>query len=371
MYKKKLKLEHNNISISDFKIQYSNTINSQDFCLNLHNILKKYKDFIDNIDISLWDFYKKKTNDFELIEKKKNLTCINPISRAYFKLYEIIKEYNLIKEKKPIKIVGLAEGPGGFIQCMYDLRNRKDDKYVCMSLFSENNTIPGWNKNFNFKKKNIDIFYGYDNTGNLYNYKNILSLKNKINNVDIVTCDGGFNYSINYNKQEQLSYRLILSQVISSLNILKIKGTMIIKIFDIFTQFTLKIIYFLTTLFNSVTITKPYTSRMGNSEKYLVCQDFKGIDSKVMIQLIDIIRQWDILQKKNLFITDIFTMDVPSEFQELIYSYNYIIVYNQIKNILKTLIYLKIKFNNNYIYDRQKYYALEWCKKFNIKNTNI
>ena len=63
---------------------------------------------------------------------------------------------------------------------------------------------------------NIKILYGEDNAGNIYKLPNILHFRNQVgsNNCELVTADGGFDFSIDFNKQEQLSYQLILRNCI-------------------------------------------------------------------------------------------------------------------------------------------------------------
>ena len=56
-------------------------------------------------------------------------------------------------------------------------RNCKNDK-IGITLKSVNRDIPGWVKSSKFiKKHNINITYGIDGTGNLYNINNIKYLK--------------------------------------------------------------------------------------------------------------------------------------------------------------------------------------------------
>ena len=367
MRKKTLCLHHNKIDNLSLLIKADKEINKQNFCIDIYEILKKYKNFIDHINLNTWDFFKKKTNDYEYIEKKNKIVLNTPISRAWFKLHEIIIDYNLLTDKNDLLIVGLAEGPGGFMQCINDFRKTNNDKFVCMSLISTKESIPDWNKYYNFKKNNIHIFNGHDNTGNIYLLENILSLKKYLKRkVDFVTCDGGFNYSVNYNYQEQLSYRLIMCQIICSLNILKINGNMIIKIFDIFTSFTVKILYFLTTLFEEVNIVKPYTSRMANSEKYIICKNLINIKESDLEDLNKIVKEWENYEKNKMYIYDIFDFETPDEFNDLIYSYNINISYNQVKTILKTLMYMNTTIDSKYLNNRLTYYAIEWCKKYKI-----
>ena len=47
------------------------------------------------------------------------------------------------------------------------------------------------------------------------------------------------------------------------------------------------------TLYEKVNIFKPYTSRTANSEKYIVCRGFKGIDPFYMFELNNILDIWN------------------------------------------------------------------------------
>lgn len=362
--------------------EYKNKI----FQPNLHKILEKYKNEIDNIsNYKLWDFFKKLTNPFELIhyyDKFKNtntgIANYNPISRSYFKMWEMIKDFNLIDfSKEKINILGIAEGPGGFIDCIYSMRKKyslkRHDNCICMSLKSYKNNIPGWknsNKLFS-ENKSIRIYYGKDNTGDLYKKKNIIGLKELHNKckADIVTADGGFDFSIDYNKQEILAQRLIMCEIVSAFSCLAINGNFVIKIFDIFNHLTIKIIYFLTLFFENIYIVKPFTSRPANSEKYLVCKHFKGISDYYLNELLNLVDDWEILNNQHKLISDIFNFEVPLEFIHSLKLYNYHIVSNQIQTILKTLVFIKLNLNNediNKIKHKQAIQASLWCKKYDI-----
>jgi 23S rRNA U2552 (ribose-2'-O)-methylase RlmE/FtsJ len=373
--KNNLVLNHNPIEHKSFKIEISKTINTHDFCIELYTILNIYKNLINNIPNKSWDTVKKKTNQFELINTKTSLINYVPISRAYYKMWELLKDNNLVNNKKSLSIVGLAEGPGGFTECIYNYRSkyfsRFTDRYICMSLFPSNGSIPSW-KDKLLNKSNIEIYYGKDSTGNLYNISNILSLKIKCNqNVDFVTCDGGFNFADDYDHQEQMSYQLILCQIIASINILNKGGSLVIKIFDIFTVFTVKIIYFLTTLFQKTVITKPHTSRPANSEKYIVCTDFIGLNPEIITKLNIVIKDWVLLTQQKKYVTDIFEFDLPEDFKNLIHKYNYSIVYNQVKNIISTLLMIDLK-TTNFLKKSQIDSCKKWCSHYDISyNHNI
>ena len=285
--KRSLALSINPMEEPELQLFYSKKPNECFFCHSLYNTISKYKGFIDKIDNSKkWDYAKKISNQFELINQVgyRSLSHIIPISRSYFKLLEIITDFNIIDNNNhSLTYVAMAEGPGGFVECFIRYRKQhflgRNDKIFCMTLKSESSDIPNWTKAGNlFKNNNVKICYGQDGTGNLYNPENIKNFSNNIKTkADIVTADGGFDYSIDFNKQEQLSSKLIFSEIICALAINKIGGHFIIKIFDIYTIITIKLLYLLNIYYDSIIITKPFTSRPANSEKYIVCKGFRRI----------------------------------------------------------------------------------------------
>ena len=52
--------------------------------------------------------------------------------------------------------------------------------------------------------------------------------------MDIITGDGGFDFSQDYNNQEKSAFRLILTQVAYAITMQKHSGHFILKIFDMF-----------------------------------------------------------------------------------------------------------------------------------------
>ena len=84
--------------------------------------LMETKTEIDNCPMKLWEKSKKQHNEYEYIytssKKDLNVCSIVPVSRSYFKLYEMIIDFHLLKSN--IFCACLAEGPGGFIHCLND-----------------------------------------------------------------------------------------------------------------------------------------------------------------------------------------------------------------------------------------------------------
>lgn len=367
-----IKIKDQHPDLDKLNFIYSKKVLRPFCCKSMKLLLNKYKSFINQYDN--WDQIKKISNNFELINQNGNMsiTKINPLSRSFYKFIEIITDFELIpKDKDSINYSALAEGPGGFIEAFLHLRKKeffwKNDYIQCMTLSSYSNDIPNW---FKAKKtlnsSNINYCYGSDGTGDLYNVDNIIFFREKMggNNSDLVSADGGFDYSKDFSKQEELSYRLIFSELTCAYGVNKKGGHFVIKIFDVFMLPTIQIIYLLANFYEEVIIVKPNTSRPANSEKYLVCKKFKGFNQCIYDNLLDCLKNWKL---DTLF--KITNLNVPRDFINYLSYYNLHIINNQIRNILKTIMFIKARIDCEelkYIKNIQILYATQWCIKYKI-----
>ena len=175
----------------NFKLFFTNGSIPPFFCKDLCDLVCYYKGFIDKVDnFKKWDYAKKTSNPFELINHGGNrgISELNPISRSYFKLLELINDFNLVSDKPKFNYAALAEGPGGFVECFIRYRKSKglgnNDIVQCMTLRSNSNEIPNWNKAYDlFRQHKVSITYGEDGTGNLYNPNNIVKFKNDMGGI--------------------------------------------------------------------------------------------------------------------------------------------------------------------------------------------
>lgn len=90
--------------------------------------------------------------------------------------------------------------------------------------------------------------------------------------VHFVMADGGFSVEGQENLQEILSKQLYLCQFLVALKILRNDGHFVCKLFDLFTSFSVGLIYLMHLAFNKICICKPVTSRPANSERYIICK---------------------------------------------------------------------------------------------------
>ena len=295
----------NNFNVNDIVINKINTKNITIFPVYRDDIKNK-KEEIDKLeDSEIWDKMKKIGNPYELIyttynKKRKNDSISNymPISRSYFKLWEIFFNFNLFEKNKNkfYYFLHLAEGPGGFMEATYNYMNylnKNDNYYYGITLKPNNEQVPDWNKIKKIFKdtKKININYG-----NLYKIDDVRKyLKNFTKKkADLVTADGGFDYSKDFNGQEDNSGQIIYSEIAIALNILEKNGCFIVKIFDMFSLNTIQLIKILSINFEKVFIYKPETSRPANSEKYIVCINYLDLlDNSDKENLLLLIEKWD------------------------------------------------------------------------------
>ena len=354
-----------------------------------YDIVSKEKEKIDLLENSEnWDKMKKIGNPYELIyttynKKRKNDSISNyiPISRSYFKMWEIFYNFDIFKYfnmNDHLIFSHLAEGPGGFMEATYNykylLTNKynENDIFYGITLKPSNEFIPDWSKlkKFFANKNNIKIEYG-----NLYfieDVKNYLSKFSEKKTV-FVTADGGFDYSSNFNGQEINSCQIIYSECIIALNILEKQGSFVCKVFDLFSFTMVQILYIISCSFEKVYIYKPETSRPANSEKYLVCMYYKdNLNDGYKKKLIDIIEIWyNISLKMKEDESIIFkNIKIDNSFIQRLSEYNEKYMDTQMFYLNNT-----IKLSESKI-DKEKYYeiiqkqvnnAIDWCEKYNIE----
>lgn len=360
-----INIKGNDVPIADYKLNVS---------LSLNSYLTTVKQQInDNCDT--WDHIKKYTNPYEFIHtiipnSKNSVSKLKPLSRSFYKMIEISNILHLLDDYKDINIntFHLAEGPGGFIEAMAFMRKNENDKYNGMTLVNNDPNVPGWNKSSFFLEtnKNVNIECGPSGTGDLFDVDNLKHcLKTYNNSMHIITADGGFDFSIDFNKQEILATNLLFAQVSFAIAMQKTNGHFVLKIFDIFTKTTSDIIYLLSTMYKHVFIVKPSTSRMANSEKYIVCKYFKGTNPTLINKIIS---QFHKL-KEHEYIASILDDNLDLYYLNKLEEYNAIFGQQQIENISSTINLMSYKNRNDKLelYKKNNIYkCIRWCEKYNV-----
>jgi 23S rRNA U2552 (ribose-2'-O)-methylase RlmE/FtsJ len=282
------------------------------------------------------------------------------------------KRYLLKSKNNPLNSFHLAEGPGGFIEALCELRKNPKDIYVGMTIVDNANdlNIPGWKKSARFLKdhKNIIIENGEDNTGNILNINNFVYCVEKYkSSMDLITADGGFDFSMDFNSQENTISKLLFAQIAFAVCMQKKNGSFILKIFDSFMLHTIDLLFLLSSFYEKVYITKPQTSRSANSEKYIVCKKF--LFSSNVLFYNNIYNTFKLMMDRPTHSYRFLNIAIPNYFLTKMEEYNSIFGQYQIENIYNTICLIESKQKTDKIElfiknNIQK--CLNWCIKFNV-----
>lgn len=328
-------------------------------------------------------------NYFKMTKEDPNI-----LSRAFYKMWEIIYYFDLAS-KKDLTYAALAEGPGSFLQAVLKFREKFDfdlnkDKYFGVTIHPEDGKNIEMGKQFmNYYDKNypnlLNIHKTYPrekaqklksrSNGDITEVKTISLFKKEISKskkyADLVTADGGFDWE-NENYQEQEAYQLILGEIIGALRVQNKNGSFVLKLFETFTVSSIKMIYIVSSFYEEVYICKPMFSRESNSEKYLICKNFKYDQTKDKGKLNEKIEKLEYILEKlstNLYLQDIFPdFDLPDEYMNIFKYINIEIANKQQIMINKIVTYIK---ENNYFGDKYHDYRTNqieatkwWIKTF-------
>jgi hypothetical protein len=272
----------------------------------------------------------------------------------------------------------LAEGPGGFIEAIAQYRSNPNDLYIGMTLVDDLNdsNIPGWKKTKFFLQNNpnVKIEFGADMTGNILNISNFTYCVNKYgNSMQLITGDGGFDFSVDFKLQEVNIVQLLFAQICYAVCMQKYGGTFILKIFDVFMSHTIDLLYILSSFYAKVYIVKPHMSRYGNSEKYLVCKDFL-FHSNVEYYPFFFSAFAKMINLENKYILRFLNIPIPYYFLKKIEEYNAIFGQKQIQNIHYTFCLMENKKKMDKIEQLlliNNAKCIEWCNKYNIPYNNL
>jgi hypothetical protein len=198
--------------------------------------------------------------------------------------------------------------------------------------------------------------------------------------MELITGDGGFDFSMDFNNQEIHIAKLLFGQIAYAVTMQKRGGSFILKIFDCFMQHTVDLLYILSSFYEKVYIIKPNTSRYANSERYIVCKDFIFSSCEKFYPFI--YKAFDKMHSidNELYIRRFINIPLSYCFTSKLEEYNAIIGQQQIEIIHYTISLIENKHKQEKIdslirINIQK--CIQWCVKYNIPynpiiiNTNI
>ncbi|XP_035670765.1 cap-specific mRNA (nucleoside-2'-O-)-methyltransferase 1-like [Branchiostoma floridae] len=185
---------------------------------------------------------------------------------------------------------------------------------------------------------------GIDGDGDIMKPANLTTFKKFVldstegKGVHFVMADGGFSVEGQENLQEVLSKQLVLCEFLCALSILRIGGCFVCKTFDLFTPFSVGLVYLLYHCFHQVCIFKPITSRPANSERYVVCKGLKPGYEVVEEYLFNVNIQMNRLKNTEVDVNEVVPLDIikkDSQFFQYMVSSNENLAVKQTKHLAK------------------------------------
>ena len=337
------------------KVSISFDLETPNVEFGFNELLNIQRNKIDKINSDIWKKVRWYINDYDFLVK-------DPIiNRAFYKFWEIINEFDIFENITESDIIyHCAEAPGGFIQAsniylqldtvqikpkktsvvdddgftMVKAKKKKEDKKYKIFTISLNKDLPQYRSynlpsyNKSILNKHVLVTYGKDNTGDINNLENVYYIKDLITKQNnsgfhLITSDCGFDEKEEYNNKEQLHSLVIMNCIFNAVYLQNENGNYILKVFDIFTETSIHLLYLLNTLYSEIYIYKPKTSRPSNSEKYVICKGFTNdlVYKNKVIELLKTISN-RCRQPKNKYTTFKLFESIPVSFVNKIQQMN-------------------------------------------------
>uniref|UniRef100_A0A8C7XFG4 Cap-specific mRNA (nucleoside-2'-O-)-methyltransferase 1 n=1 Tax=Oryzias sinensis TaxID=183150 RepID=A0A8C7XFG4_9TELE len=160
---------------------------------------------------------------------------------------------------------------------------------------------------------------GVDGDGDITRPENITAFRNFVmesterRGLHFIMADGGFSVEGQENLQEILSKQLLLCQFLTALSTLRTGGHFVCKTFDLFTPFSVGLVYLLYLCFDRISLFKPVTSRPANSERYIVCRSLKPGSGAVKDYMFKVNIKLNQLRNTDSDVTDVVPLHIVKD----------------------------------------------------------
>lgn len=210
-----------------------------------------------------WEKYKDCINPYEYLFtpiplKKYCISKYKPLSKSYFEMIELINYFDLINNSC-VNILHLCDDASTYIDAMEYL-HVNDKEYIHTTISD---------KNINNSKGKV-IYEKLIDSECIMSVNSFSNFNDKYeDHFDIINadCDYKLGNELNLNN-------MIYVQICYALCSQKFGGNFILKVFDISSLFTIHVIGLLSSMYETISITKPLASDTNSSSKYIVCKNF-------------------------------------------------------------------------------------------------
>ncbi|XP_072391280.1 cap-specific mRNA (nucleoside-2'-O-)-methyltransferase 2-like [Diabrotica undecimpunctata] len=310
---------------------------------------------------------------------KKLAEKIKPelLTQAWCKFYEILAHFPVIPlcavSNKKLESLHLCEAPGAFV-CA--LNHYLTLNYPGLEWAWKANTL---NPNYEGNELNEMIpddrfirhtlknwIFGADFSGDITKTYNHEYLVNYVQHtkVSLITADGSVDCMSDPGEQERHVERLHFCETITALRVLQTGGTYVLKIFTMFEESTLNLLFLLNCSFDKVALFKPCTSKSGNSEVYVICTKYKGfsIIDHLWRGLWGAYEDIDIFNSNSMFLLT----HLPDSFLAEIYKCSDFFMKKQADTILDNIYHFDRRIQDN-IFITKSFVAQVYLARHEIK----
>lgn len=294
--------EHIYFKLIDNLIQTSNYLSIKDI-----DYINKIKDIIKENNVKI-NKYKQIEYNYDLL--KKVYSKYNISSNNFLHLIELNNLFfkNIFNSDKPIKFLILNDNNSSYQKSLLELRKKNirdinKDKYY--NIFCDNTK-----KDYDLLKlygniKFIDTMEKKKKKQNILSVLDIKYLINRISHLEISYVISGL--VTNKNNDLINEYQNIIklfSELLLVIKILKKNGVYIFNLNNINLDLSLNLLLICKFYFKNIYFFKPYFNNLQTNEKYVICNDFKGINNNYYFEnLLNIYTEW--LDLVNLNINNI------------------------------------------------------------------
>ncbi|XP_012525209.1 cap-specific mRNA (nucleoside-2'-O-)-methyltransferase 1 [Monomorium pharaonis] len=308
------------------------------------DILKRViasKTIFDSLDKSEMRKARARANPYETIRSMQFL------NRAAVKMANIDRACDFmftnpknVDSNELLYFADVCAGPGGFSEYIMFRKNWHAKGFGFTLKNSNDFTLDEF---FAGPCETFHPFYGPKENGDVMDAQNQEAFQSLImkhtNNkgVHFMMSDGGFSVEGQENIQEILSKQLYLCQCLVALRIVRPGGHFVTKLFDLFTPFSIGLIYLMYKCFDSISIFKPNSSRPANSERYLICKAKRLDTREITNYLIHVNNMLSSQDDKNdvIELVPLDVLEADKEFISYMRNSNNILGQKQITSLLK------------------------------------
>ncbi|XP_072747388.1 cap-specific mRNA (nucleoside-2'-O-)-methyltransferase 2 isoform X1 [Anoplolepis gracilipes] len=298
----------------------------------LKNSLNEMKSRLNNFNLNEWQQHTYQMNKAgDIVSTVKRNIQAELVTQAWCKFYEIASNFFLIplseirreENSKEFCSVHLCEAPGAFVTALnhWLKTNAPDVRWnwlaTTLNPYCEGNSYDKMIADDRFIRHTLKHWcFGADNTGNIVDLRNLDFLIERCKLFDekerilLVTADGSVDCTDEPGEQESIVTQLHLCETVACMHVLQKGGNFLLKLFTLFEHQSVCLMYLLSCVFHQITVTKPASSKSGNSEMYVVCINFKGRD--YVAPYLNILRQYcgNVTPTKAMFNL----RDIPHDF---------------------------------------------------------